>query len=130
GSVDTVIPHRRGMGGVVPHADGGFVVSGRNIAWKRPSGDSTVLFDDETSDGFNDLTTDADGRVYVGSLRFDPLAGGATGNGGEPGDLYCIDLDGGVRKVGADVKLTNGLGVSPDGTKLYHSDSNACVVWV
>jgi gluconolactonase len=31
-----LIPHRKGIGGLVRHADGGFVLAGRNVAHKRP----------------------------------------------------------------------------------------------
>ena len=31
GKVETIIPKRRGVGGIALHADGGLVVSGRNI---------------------------------------------------------------------------------------------------
>ena len=31
-----LIPHRKGIGGLVAHADGGFVISARNVAHKRP----------------------------------------------------------------------------------------------
>ena len=39
GAVTTVIPHRRGIGGMARHADGGLVVGGRNIAWKSLADD-------------------------------------------------------------------------------------------
>ena len=45
------------------------------------------------------------------------------------GDLFLIDLDGSSRKVAKDVKLTNGLGFSPDGMTLYHSDSRRHTVF-
>lgn len=128
GTVDDVIPHRRGVGGIAVHADGGFVISGRNVAWKRPDGETVVLLDRE-HDGmsFNDLTTDPDGRIYVGSLLFNPLDDGSSER--KMGDLYLIDLDGSSRVVHGEVSLSNGLGVSPDGTALYHSDTNAHAVW-
>ena len=71
--------------------------------------------------GFNDLTTDRAGRVYVGSLAFRVFDGGAP----TPGLLHMIDLDGSVRKISDGILLTNGLGFSPDGKRLYHSDSRA-----
>src|SRR3954451_4286387 len=122
GSVTDVIPHRKGIGGIAVHADGGFVISGRNVSWKRPDGETVVLLDRE-HDGmsFNDLTADPEGRIYVGSLLFNPLDDG--GSERQAGDLYLIDLDGSVRTVHDDVGLSNGLGVSPDGTSLYHSDT-------
>lgn len=125
GDVSTVIEHRRGIGGMVPHQAGGLVVSGRNIAYKpADGGTSIVLFDrDVEADrvGFNDITVDATGRIYAGSLGSSPV----FDDGREPqaGQLYLIDVDGTVRVVATDVRLTNGLGFSPDGRTLYHSDS-------
>jgi sugar lactone lactonase YvrE len=128
GTVEGVIPHRRGIGGIAVHADGGFVISGRNVAWKRPDGETVVLLDRE-HDGmsFNDLTTDPDGRIYVGSLLFNPLDDGSSER--KMGDLYLIDLDGSSRVVHDEVSLSNGMGVSPDGTALYHSDTDVHAVW-
>lgn len=123
GEVTTVFPHRRGIGGIALHADNGLVVGGRNIAFKGFDGsDTVVLLDRDPAHGnvgFNDLTTDAAGRIYVGSL------GSPVFEEGEqlPGDLHVIDLDGSARIVAEDVLLTNGLGFSPDGKTLYHSDS-------
>ena len=76
--------------------------------------------------GFNDLTTDAAGRVYVGSLAFRVFSGDVP----KPGHLHVIDLDGRVRTVADGVLLTNGLAFSPDGARLYHSDSRAGLVRV
>jgi sugar lactone lactonase YvrE len=122
----TVVAHRRGIGGMALHADGGIVISGRNVAIKRPleeADDSTaVLLESDASRdivGYNDLTVDPAGRIYVGSLAF--VA--ATTREGKPGDLYVVDLDGTSRIVARDVMLTNGLGFSPDGRTIYHSDS-------
>ncbi len=123
GGVAPVINHRRGMGGMALHEDGGLVVSGRNIAIKGPGEATRVLLDNDPEAGrigFNDLTTDAAGRVYAGALAFRPVGGEEEP---KPADLFCIDLDGSARAVGHDVLLTNGLGFSPDGRKLYHSDS-------
>ncbi len=131
GDVAPVIEHRRGIGGMALHADGGLVVSGRNLAHKPAGdGDTRVILEGDPAGwifGFNDLTTDAAGRVYVGSLAFRPLD---PDDEPRPGDLYCIDLDGSSRVVGGDVMLTNGLGFSPDGARLYHSDSRRNLVRV
>lgn len=123
GEVTTVFPHRRGIGGIALHAGNGLVVGGRNIAFKSfARGDTVVLLErdpDHGNVGYNDLTTDAAGRIYVGSL------GSPVFEEGEqlPGSLHVIDLDGSTRIVAEDVLLTNGLGFSPDGRTLYHSDS-------
>jgi gluconolactonase len=70
--------------------------------------------------GFNDLTTDEAGRIYVGSLGSSPFEPEAERRDGY---LHVIDLDGSSRVLAPGIKLTNGLGFSPDGTRLYHSDS-------
>ncbi len=131
GDVHPLIEHRRGIGGMALHESGGLVVSGRNVAVKPAGGGATqVLLEDDPKHGvlgFNDLATDAAGRIYVGSLAFRPLA---PADAPKPGKLYCIDLDGSARVVGDDVLLTNGLALSPDGRRLYHSESLRHVVRV
>jgi gluconolactonase len=107
------------VGGIAIHAAGGIVVSGRNICHVR-GGESRVVFDLENTPGFNDLFTDAEGRILVGSLRSDAFSeGGAR----EPGELYRIEAEGQATMLYGDVALTNGIGLSPDGRLLYHSDS-------
>ena len=131
GAVSTVFPHRRGIGGMAVHERNGMVVGGRNIAYKpfaADGGDTVVLLDrdpDHGNVGYNDLTTDAAGRIYAGSLG-SPVFDGAEQ---VAGDLYLVDLDGSSRIVGRDVQLTNGLGFSPDGRTLYHSDSRRQTVF-
>lgn len=125
GSVSTVMEHRRGIGGMALHVAGGLVVSGRNVSFKPFDGGETKLLLDRDPDagnvGYNDLTTDAAGRIYVGSLGSSPVF--EDGLGPRAGDLWLIDLDGRARVVAKDIQLTNGLGFSPDGRTLYHSDS-------
>ncbi len=129
GVVTTVFPHRRGIGGMALHENGGMVVGGRNIAFKSFAGGSTIVLLDrdpaQGNVGYNDLATDAAGRIYVGSL------GSPVFEPGEQvaGDLHLIDLDGSSRIVGRDVLLTNGLGFSPDGRTLYHSDSRRQTIY-
>jgi xylono-1,5-lactonase len=48
----------------------------------------------------------------------------------KPGHLHVIDLDGSMRTLSDGVMLTNGLGFSPDGRRLYHSDARAAIVRV
>jgi gluconolactonase len=125
GAVETVFEHRRGIGGMSLHVDGGLVVSGRNLSYKpfAAAGATLTLIeqDEDRRVGFNDITTDAAGRVYAGSLGSSPV----FEDGREPrsGDLYLVDLDGSARIVGHDIQLTNGLGFAPDGRTLYHSDT-------
>lgn len=131
GRVSTVFEHRRGIGGMALHVAGGLVVSGRNISYKPFDGGATVTLLDSDPDhgnvGYNDITTDAKGRIYAGSLGASPVF--ADGRAPQAGNLYLIDLDGSTRMVARDVQLTNGLGFSPDGRTLYHSDSRRSTVF-
>ncbi len=131
GGVSSVFEHRRGIGGMALHTAGGLVVSGRNISFKPFDGGATLtLLDADEANGnvgYNDLTTDAEGRIYAGSLGASPV----FEDGREPraGSLYLIGLDGTGRIVAEDIELTNGLGLSPDGKCLYHSDSRRAAVF-
>lgn len=127
GLVETVIEHRRGIGGMALHSGGGLVISGRNVAVKGLVGSADtathVLRENDPDNGvvgYNDLTVDARGRLYVGSLGF---VASESRDADKPGQLYCIDLDGTARVVAEDILLTNGLGFSPDGSLLYHADT-------
>src|SRR5262245_11628361 len=68
------VPKRRGIGGMALHEAGGLVMGGRDIAFVRLSdGDTRSLLSLDAipgATGFNDLTTNASGRIYVGSLAF------------------------------------------------------------
>jgi D-xylonolactonase len=130
GAVSPVIPKRRGIGGMALHAADGLVVGGRDIAFVRlADGNTRPLLSLDAilgATGFNDLTADGAGRIYVGSLAFRVFGGDTP----KPGHLHVIDLDGTMRTLSDGVMLTNGLGFSPDGRRLYHSDSRASLVRV
>jgi sugar lactone lactonase YvrE len=130
GKILPVVPKRRGIGGMALHESGGLVVGGRDISCVslKDGTSKTLLALDAIpgATGFNDLTTDAAGRIYVGSLAFKVFGGGPI----VPGHLHVIDLDGGMRTISDGVLLTNGLGFSPDGKLLYHSDARAPLVRV
>ncbi len=120
GEITAVIPDRKHVGGIALHADGGLVISGaRDIVHVR-DGETRVLFKRDDVEGFNDLFTDAAGRVYVGSLQASPF------NPPDPwptGDLWRIDGPEDATVQYGGLRVTNGIGFSPDGRTLYHSDS-------
>jgi gluconolactonase len=106
GTVTEVVPKRRGVGGIAIHADGGIVCSGRDVVHVHDGETRTVLHVDGVA-GWNDICTDADGRVYAGALRFavfDPNAEEV------PGELWRV----GAGPVIADVVHANGVATADD----------------
>ena len=124
GTIDVVVPKRRGVGGIALHADGGIVVSGRNIAHVK-DGETRIVFAPEAM-GLNDIFTDAQGRVFCGTMRSDPFA---TEGPRTPGECWRIDGENEATELYGDVSLSNGIGLSPDGSVLYHSDTATNGVW-
>lgn len=125
GETEVVIPHRKGIGGLVAHRDGGLVVAGRNVAHKNGEHTSTILDKGADEQFFNDLTADHAGRLYVGSVATDPTDDEPRGFG----RLYRIDLDGSREVLAEDVMVSNGLGVDPADQVLYHVDTPRKTVW-
>jgi xylono-1,5-lactonase len=126
GEIATVVPKRRGVGGIALHADGGVVVSGRDIVHVR-DGETRVLFRIDGLPGWNDLCTDAAGRVYAGALRFMVFDGSAEP---VPGQCYRIDAEGEATELYGGVVHANGIALSPNEDRIYHSDTRANVVLV
>ncbi len=118
-----VLEGRRGIGGLVPHAKGGLVVTGRDVVVVGGRGEDRELLGLRPGiKGFNDLVTMDDSGLLVGALRFRPDAGEEP----VPGEVWRVPprrggepepfLDGIVRP--------DGIGLSPDGTTVYVSDSH------
>jgi sugar lactone lactonase YvrE len=64
---------------------------------------------------FNDAGVDPAGRVWAGSMHIgesDPL-----------GELYRLDPGGRLTTVVKNVTISNGLGWSPDGSRMYYADT-------
>ncbi len=130
GTIETLIPGRRGVGGIAFNEGGGLVVTGRTLALRdERTGAIHDLFANYGGvplRGLNDLTVDDSGSVYVGALEYDPLSKEKPA----PGFLYRVDLDGAVTRLWEGIELSNGLGFSPDRKLLYHCDSTTKAVWV
>jgi sugar lactone lactonase YvrE len=105
-------------------AVGGGILSagGRRLTLRLPAerGDdwvTRVVAEAPARDGvrFNDASVDPAGRVWAGSMHTDES---------EPlGELYRLDPGGVLTTVVKGVTVSNGLGWSPDGTRLYYADS-------
>lgn len=126
GTVETVIAKRRGIGGMARHADGGLIVSGRDVVHVLDGTSRPVYVPDEASGvaGLNDLTVDPDGHVVVGHLRFRPFAG----EGPVPGEFVVAGGESGTIEVLGGVEWANGCAFSPEGTVFYGCDYNRGVV--
>jgi sugar lactone lactonase YvrE len=118
---ETLIAHRKAIGGLVAHADGGFVISGRNISHKV--GESTVALLEPREDEFffNDLGADGRGRIFCGSMPKTEVR--------DAGRFYLIDLDGSVSVLSEDLRIANGVHADPSDTVLYSVDSGRNAVW-
>ncbi|GAB0101377.1 hypothetical protein JMUB6875_03410 [Nocardia sp. JMUB6875] len=117
GTTESVVASRRGIGGLAAHADGGLIMTGRDLAYTGPAGQRTVLTV-EGATGLNDITTGPDGSLYVGVLRHRPQQGETAG----PSEVLRIDPTGTVSEAANGIAWPNGLGFSPDDTTLYVSE--------
>jgi sugar lactone lactonase YvrE len=64
---------------------------------------------------FNDASVDPAGRVWVGSMH--------TGESEPLGELYRLDPGRVLTPVVKGVTVSNGIGWSPDGSRMYYADS-------
>jgi len=120
GTVTTVVPKRRGVGGLAVHEDGGIVCSGRDVVHVREDREPRTVIHVDGVAGWNDVCTDAAGRVYAGALRFavfDPNADVV------PGELWRVAPNDDPTVVFGDVVHANGVACTADGRTVYLSDT-------
>jgi len=109
-------------GGFTLQADGSLLMFGANRIWTRTAdGKTRTVAEDIDPDmtRFNDVIADPAGRVYAGTMSKDPALGG----------LYLVETDGSVRCLFKGTGCANGLAFSPDGRKLYWTDSTAKTIF-
>ena len=128
GRVEEVLSKRRGIGGIVLHADGGFLVSGRDVTWVRGDGEQVeVLGRHPGFAGYNDMGTLGDGSVIVGALRFNPMEGGTP----EPGAIVRL-TPGDDHEDTTELPIVtwpNGIACAPDGETFYLADFGDGRIW-
>ena len=105
------------VGGFTIQADGAlllFMERGAVKTWR--DGALTTLIEEipaERDSRFNDVIADPVGRVFCGTI--------ATAD--HQGRLYRLDPDCSLTEVQGDVGTSNGLGFTPDRTRMYYTDS-------
>jgi len=126
GSSETFLAEREHIGGLVFNQDGRLICSGKGglILFDEHSGTVEPLLTE--IDGFplevvNDIQTDAEGGIYGGAIDFTSLA---EGRPPAYGFLFRLDPSGEATVLARDVGVSNGLGFSPDGGRLYHADTS------
>ncbi|MCR9272901.1 MULTISPECIES: SMP-30/gluconolactonase/LRE family protein [Mameliella] len=117
------------VGCLAVREQGGLVLAAKSGFWlfDPETGAREAIHDPEAhlaDNRFNDGATDAQGRFWAGTMK----------DGGEPealGAFYRLDPDGAVTAWRDGIFTTNGLAFSPDGRRIYFSDSNPGVrtIW-
>ncbi len=74
----------------------------------------------EEESRFNDVIADPEGKVYCGTMPTPD----------RKGKLYLLDTDGSVSVVEEGIDCSNGMGFSPDLTRMYHVDSGKRKIYV
>lgn len=116
GKVVSLVPDRRGVGGLVPHAAGGVVASGRSLAHVGPDGAVTELqARPPGTTGFNDLHVTRDGDVLAGLLRYRPMAGESA----VPGILAKVS-GAGLEVLHTGPAWPNGIGTATVGSGVVY----------
>jgi gluconolactonase len=118
GQIVELLAGRRGIGGVLAHADGGWVLSGRSILHLAPDGSQRELLSDPEVPGYNDLGVTPAGDLLVGELRYRPMSGEEP----REGRLLALAPGEPPRVLSEEVLWPNGIGVSGDGERVYFSD--------
>lgn len=105
------------VGSVMGRRSSGLVVAaGMGFALlDESSGELTWLATVDRGDRLNDARCDPAGRIWGGTLTVAQRQGAAG--------LYRLDPDHRLAMVLDDVTLSNGLGWSPDGSRLYYADT-------
>ena len=125
GSVRELLPGKQWIGGLALNEDGALLLSGRGgIAWIDPASGATGMLveqiDGNPIGSVNDVQPDGRGGLYFGTMDGAALE---RGEAPAPCSLYRLDVDGRVTLLRDGLKISNGLGLSPDGRRLYHNET-------
>jgi len=124
---NVAVPTEVVIGSVVGRRAGGLIAATqRGIQALDPAtGRMQPLADPESDrpgNRFNDGKCDRAGRLIAGTMSLESAPG--------RGSLYRIDADGRWTRLDEGFTVSNGVGFSPDGTRLYFSDSHSRRIWL
>jgi xylono-1,5-lactonase len=128
GVIETVIPDRLWIGGSVLDESGWVICSGKGgLIAVHPETKETRTILSEIGGipivAINDIEADARGGLFGGTVDFAAVfERGEVPSGGQ---FFHLSATGDVRIL----RESNGIGFSPDGTRLYHSESTKGI-WV
>jgi sugar lactone lactonase YvrE len=121
--VECFLPDRRHIGGIAINEDGAVISSGPGgLAWLDPATGRTGTILQEVDGekiGINDMLPDGRGGLFFGTLT----TADAGVEGAKANSLYRVDRDGHATLLVSGLKIANGIGLNPDGRRLYHSES-------
>ena len=105
------------VGAAKPRAGGGLVVNLRDGVGCYSAGGAFRWLATWAEDGVrgNDAAVDAAGWLWAGTMRYDEAPGG--------GRLYRVSPEGEAVTVLDAVTISNGIGWSPDGQRMYYVDT-------
>ena len=131
GRIESFLPGRTWIGGIALNADGGIVCSGKDglILFDQRSGASRNLvseFEGQPVGAVNDFCPTSDGGIVAGLIDAESVGAARMP---QPRPLIRLDPSGRVSKLWDGIGISNGIGFSPDGTRLYQSESYK-TVWV
>lgn len=117
GQHEEVYKSEEAIGGFTFQEDGAILLFGARgaVAILRDGVVTTVIEEipGEADGRFNDVFAGPHGRVYCGTMPTDT----------HDGRLYRLDPDGTLTTLLEGVTVSNGMGFTPDGKGLYHTDS-------
>ena len=83
---------------------------------------------EEQGNRFNDVIADPMGRVFCGTMPLDPMR--AVEGGERPGTLYRLDTDGTITRVFGNCAIPNGMGFTPDRSRMSYTESMDSTIYV
>lgn len=122
--IETLLAERMWIGGAVLDSGGGVVCSGKGgLVLVDDAGVRPLLTEIEGEPilAVNDIEGDGRGGLFGGTVDFAAIF--ERGEVPRGGRFFHLAPSGEVRVLRGDVVVSNGMGFSPDGSRLYHAES-------